>query len=635
MTKRHASLVKDTKTLNSKWSTALPFIRSANDLAEWATIAFILTFVLLIFVFLPRGLDFSDTGFYYVSIFNLQEIDMQTSQFSVVWHFFSFIESILFHRVLTLVLMFFAALYCLRSAQRFVNPELRSSWLSRGRIAALASLIIIPFYAAWAPDPSYNSLGFTLVLVIFGLGFQVTRKLSNDGELCRIDLTIAGFLITPLFLARPFAPAVTGLVIIGLIMMFAKPSIIKLVISLAFVLVGVALYLILQGVFVEPIWVSLERMEGGFVRRDLLARGDILNQGYEHAKYQAELIIRNNKLLIALAATNIFLLVIHPAHMNDSIRKFYTGIATISLVLAFVIIGLRSDLMSSFLETRETQLDLSSASFILYSGGTIALIVLIPTGIIFKRSQPETTKNVAVLLSGLMIAVATFFGTSNGWIYNLDRYAGIFVASIILVSVMYRRHKSSFISTSLFLFSGLFSLLHLKNMVYFPYRLPMPLTAQTAPVTSLRGLTYMRVDVPTKQLLEDLARAQQPLAALPEAPVLIDLSGRLPMTAFLLNVSTPRSAWVLSGYNGSQALFDYTYRDLEYCTLQSAWILESPGWAHSFDPSTLTERGLKFPEDYSLVLQSWSPYIKSELKLWAPNFASINDFKSCFQHTLN
>jgi len=110
-------------------------------------------------------------------------------------------------------------------------------------------------------------------------------------------------------------------------------------------------------------------------------------------------------------------------------------------------------------------------------------------------------------------------------------------------------------------------------------------------------------------------------ARLPDAgcnPALIDLSGRLPMVAFLLDLSTPRTPWALSGYSGSQALFDHTITSLDRATVRSAWVLQSPARGNSHDPAILARHGLTFPDDYEAALETLSDYVQSPIIIWIP-----------------
>lgn len=110
-------------------------------------------------------------------------------------------------------------------------------------------------------------------------------------------------------------------------------------------------------------------------------------------------------------------------------------------------------------------------------------------------------------------------------------------------------------------------------------------------------------------------------ARLPDAgcnPALMDLSGRLPMVAFPLDLSTPRTPWALSGYSGSQALFDHTNESLDRATIRNAWVLQSPARGTSHDPAIVARHGLAFPDDYEAALETWSDYVQSPIIIWIP-----------------
>ena len=227
---------------------------------------------------------------------------------------------------------------------------------------------------------------------------------------------------------------------------------------------------------------------------------------------------------------------------------------------------------------------------------------------------PQTT----IVGIAMVLGIAAFFGTSNGWLGTYFRYSGILLSTFCVIAMINtedRKDPRHLITLASCL---ALSLLPLKSMWEHPYRLTQPISAQTEAAPDARGARLLRVDATTRDVLAAFAklRATQP----PGAPrrALIDLSGQLPLTAFLLQADTPRSGWVLAGYPGSQALFDHTYGSIPLQTLENAWILEAPSASSSLSPTLLNRRGLDFPDAYVPVALTWSEYLKSHLVLWQP-----------------
>lgn len=249
------------------------------EAAERMVSACLVGLLVFILVLLPRGLDFSDTGFYYNSVFNLPQIDMQTTQYSVVWRLFAFTDLIVFHRLLKLFTLVAAAFLFIRSAHRFVQPDHTGNAWQTLNYLALATIAIIPLYAAWLPDPSYNSLGYTLLMLIYALGLQIAGKLRTSAKACRAGLIVAGALSIPLLWSRVVAPVFVLATVLPLILLTARPSLNTLVRAFGWYCAGLGGYLLLQSTLVEPPWITLERMQGGLIRREILNRGDVLGSG--------------------------------------------------------------------------------------------------------------------------------------------------------------------------------------------------------------------------------------------------------------------------------------------------------------------------------------------------------------------
>lgn len=599
-------------------SIAMHLSKSAPILLEWIGHILIFSVALTILFFLPRGIEFSDMGFYYVSIFNLHEIDMQTTQFSTVWKPFSFTDNILFHRVLTYFFLFVGAAFCIQSTFVYLNSNSQNFLLHICRILSFSSLSLIPYYSAWTPDPSYNSVGYTLCLVIFAIGFRIALKVSEEIYRINLELFFAGFLATPLFLARPFAPIIAALALSVFIFVSSRQTFLILRKVCLFGVLGIFSYILLQWIFVEPITTSIDRMYGGLLRRDLLNRGDIFSKGYEYAKEELFLLVVENLLLIGTVASIIFTASFVNI-LQTNIGKFLYNIS-IGLLFSLLIL-----LIAVKFDTITPPPLLSTGLFITWKGSSLIYVGVI-TGIfarifllsVSRTSRARIMRENGVMVLGFTIVIATFFGTANGWLYNMDRYAGIF-ASLTIIPFLIEPSKGIRWCSSLMIFlCGAACVPYLSNMIKHPYRLPQNLLAQTERVSGVRGLENIRVDQSTRSFLLDLSSAAAETEKLDVRPALIDLTGRLPFSAFFLDFSTPKSAWVLSGYTGSQLLFNHTYNNVDQGTLDTAWILEGPNWPLSFDLTQIDSYSLAFPEDYDLVVEGWSDYIQSEVKLWAP-----------------
>jgi hypothetical protein len=82
----------------------------------------------------------------------------------------------------------------------------------------------------------------------------------------------------------------------------------------------------------------------------------------------------------------------------------------------------------------------------------------------------------------------------------------------------------------------------------------------------------------------------------------IDLTGRLPGVIYAMGGTFPKSAWLMSGYEGSRSLAVHLFKRLSCHELASAWlILFNPPGPYQFHQEILQEAGLDFQDHYQLT----------------------------------
>ena len=567
---------------------------------------------------LPRGLDFSDTGFYYASIFNLPQIDMQTTQFSVVWRLFAFSDSILLHRVLKLGTLIGAAFMFAKSADEFIGSRRSNNLLSSARYLSLAVITIVPLYTVWLPDPSYNSLGFTLLLAMFALAFRITCKIELSAANCKWELILAGLLAIPLLLTRPMAPAFVIVTVLPLVWLCGRPRPTEMLQAIGWIGVGLASYIILQTLLIEPLWVTYDRFLGGMERRELISRPDFLHRGAGHLLRQAaDFGERYLLIIIAGIFTTSFALAARIEELKLAPHQGrMQSVAALALLLCIALTN--QDFLPLFLQDLPRRTNFSAQAFLLIVtavGGCIAVLV-------YAITRKCITKNLArrliVVAIALILGISAFFGTQSGWLASYFRYSGVLLAALCVACFRSSEQRNEVGFGVALLGCVVLCLQPIKNLLMIPYRLPAAISAQTEAVPTGRGTRMMRVDPATRDMIATFSGVRNSQPNLAPRRQLVDLSGRLPMVAFQLGAKTHRSAWVLSGYPGSQALFDYTYQSVDASILETAWILEAPLYERSLSPQVLFARGLDFPDNYRVVAATWSGYLNSPLILWEP-----------------
>jgi hypothetical protein len=574
-----------------------------------------LLFVPFIYISLSvnKGIDFSDAGFYYNSIVNFRSIDMQTTQFAIVWNLLPIPDSVIAHRLAVLVILAGSSYLLLSSAWCFVT---RRQWLSpieRFQIAAIAAIAIVPFYRAWLPDPSYNSVGYSLTIGLLGLAFRVTPRLAISARAGRVELVVAGALALALLLTKPIAPIICLIGIVPLVLVAARPSLATLIRALGWLALGIVFYLIVQLLLVEPIWDTLARIQGGLLRRELLGNNGVLQIGFERFKDMAVGIFERHPVTLVV----LIGLVVSIHLQHRLVSRSRAMVQTIGFLLLAIIVGRAAQTLLSdgMIETYEA----APFTFLLGVALGVGSILVMAVLALTKRAREESFRSVIATLVLLVGSVACFFGTTNNWINSWYGYSGILLIALILLTARPgKKLGGDWQFVGLLLVMAAVALPPVWTMTNTPYRLATSLPGQTVPVANGRWMWGMRVDAQTGELLEHLAVAEASIQPTDERPLLIDLSGRLPLAAHQLGATHARSPWLLSGRPGSQTLFDFTMASLEPDDLRAAWILEAPDWPRSMDTSILTRSGLNFPDDYELVFDSWSPYIRSRVRLWAP-----------------
>ena len=597
------------------------FSLQASRLAEALGLSLCLAMAAWILGFLPRGLEFSDTGYYYNSIFHLHDIDMQTTQFAVPLHLISFVESILIHRVIVLAGLFGCAYAFVRAAHEYLVRDRATGWMWWARYGALASLIVVPFYMIWVPDPSYNSLGFTMILTLFALAFQITTRFAGSATKCRTEFILAGIAVCILFLARPLAPAVAAVAIVPLFLLSVRPTLPELARAAGWCLAGALGYVLVQTMLVEPPWVTADRIQGGLQRRALLARGIVLSNGFESFKTEFSTLFSTYwTTLIPFVGALTFML--SQSALPRRWQECSGLVVPVALLFGLIIVQVRHvDLIAMMTQPWQAALDNKPLSFALIVVATISVALAAAAGLLRRAALRLWLRECVLVSVGLLVCIAAFFGSASGWIAQISFYSGTILA-IIMIVAFNQPGSASRASHVMLLFLTILAVFpFLKNAYQFPYRLPSSLGQQTEATPAGRGLAMMRVDQETEYLLTDIVEARQRFPEGDIAPAIVDLSGRLPLISMLMNASLPRSPWVISQYPGSQELFDFTYASIDEDTLRCAWILESPDWPHSLDPGVLETRGLDFPGDYELITETWSDYIQSPVLLWAPRMS--------------
>lgn len=560
---------------------------------------------------LHRGVEFSDTGYYHVSIGHMDQIDQQTTQFATAWNVLPIPDDMRWHRGVLWLLMHGAAAWTGLVLWRFARPDRPGGVPAAVLACAVAAGAASTFYVWWLPDPSYNSIGFALNLLVVGLGVHGGLRLKSSSMPIGAAMA-SGYLLMALLLIRP--PTAVGLAAVTLVLLTAvgRPSLTDVWRLLGWSTVGVAAFAASTWLLSEPLTTTWARLEGGLARREVLDRSGGLG---------ASIRLFSQSLLAAIAgpggvaATAVAIGL--PMSGSDGPAWRRAG-----RVLAVLGLG---GLLATFVSTGGLS-DPGVSALADLTGLLTAAIAVSAAGLVFVRSRrtqadvlagTDPTRGVVALVAVAVLGAATaqVVGTTNSWWTHAVFFHGLTLLTLaFLVEAVGRNQhllRGAVVVTVLCVQAATWT-----HMVNHPYRLPAGLDEQTIPTPIRDGRTVLHTDPSTHALLNELATGVRGLGG-EQRPVLLDRTGRLPLVTYHLDFTAPGSPWLLSGAPGSQALFDRAVADLAEDELRSAWVLDAPDWSQRYDDDAFATRGIDL-RDYDVRAIGFSDYLGTEVLLLAP-----------------
>ncbi|RMG89428.1 MAG: hypothetical protein D6712_01695 [Chloroflexi bacterium] len=215
-----------------------------------------------------------------------------------------------------------------------------------------------------------------------------------------------------------------------------------------------------------------------------------------------------------------------------------------------------------------------------------------------------------IMVGGLfMLSLATSYGTNNIYIIHASLSAFfLLLAVVILISL--RKQP---------LFLALLGLSVLAVMIISarqPYRQAAPLWEMQTPVEIQHDGSgdIVLLDEATAAYLQTLQEAARANGFASRTPI-IDLSGRSPGVIYALDGTSYGFMWLLGGYTGSLEATRFVLEHWPANTLQAAWVITSNG-DRSIPSSILADVGLSFPQGYTPIIEVTSPIFNEQHTLW-------------------
>ncbi len=564
---------------------------------------------------LDRGLDVSDTGHYYVSLYHWADIEMMSTQFPLVWKLLPLPDNILVNRLMVFgLLMGSSVALFLQAGQSTLGQKNLSrdqNWVLILTGAGASTL----YYYYWLPDPSYNSIGLILMLIVLGAAFAATRIENLQSWHFRNAAIMAGFAGFGLAVTRPVTAISLIVISAGLFFLLAKPSWRRLSQLLMFSLLGAALFFMLVQVFIEPINITLDRMRGGIQKREVLGIHRLVSLSYTYAREEID-------IALGTAPWGLLMAGFGGALAAPGVAERFTK--TLWLRMIGAIIGASGLVWIQLLFWEQTgQLSVTPLELISYFYLNLGLVAIFVTMLAGLGTTTPTLRKQYWRLSGictlLLLTTHSFsvFGTGL-WITNAAMAAVFTFLACVLVALHLAKGSGQIWSLAMIAALFLPTWAVRTNIMENPYRLETSLDAQTQPTRINGGRSTIKTDPATKEFFDRLSTIAPRMGSEGKRPILIDLSGRMPMVQYHLNARPAYTAWLLSAYSGSNAFLTTIIERMSEEELARAWILDAPDYEYRLDPAPIIARGLVLERDYEVATTAFAPYIKTDIVILAP-----------------
>lgn len=583
--------------------------------------AFQLLFACLLVVFpsvvlvnLNKGLDVSDAGYYYNSIYAYADIDSTLTNFGVFWSVLPTGDSILINRFYVWLLLVVGGAFSALALWRYVWPEQDRPLQEKALIAAWGAGSSSLFYLNWLPDPSYNLVGLVITLYLLALAMVVARRVPA-ADVPRLVVGMSGFLIIGLAYVRPPTALIVGLCL-GILVLSRRPgleTLLRIVIAAAS---GMLAGLVVLSLFAEPVWVTFERLFQATADREQFGYGfdaaidrlSALGEAYQDQ-------FAGNALAVLGTSLCLFAARAVPgrswqAWAGRSVLWLGTTLSA-AILMKPLVLGIIAAEGGAAEQIART----------LFNFFCVA-IIHIGLCLAFHR------KGISLRIPTLIFLTATLFvfvhamrfGSLSGSLQAFWIIGSYFALLAVGVGLTlggggFRASIGSVVSVALLL--GL-QLAAWQSARLYPYRLDAPLAAQLHPTEIRGGSSVLRLDERTRDLFVSLDDARDALGELEYRPILLDLSGGAPLVAYHLGFRLPGTAWIVGGYEWSQDYLEERLESLSATELCRAWILMAPESPRALDPAALASAGLVLEDRYEIVAEAYAPYPGARLYLYAP-----------------
>jgi hypothetical protein len=560
-------------TLERKASFPSQLVAGQAGVLALVTIGFVLSRA-------GAGIDLTDEGFYLNWMHTPTEFPAAVTFFGYLYHpVFRLLDGdIASLRRLNLCLTLGLSFWLLRDALRLGEPRQPGSAFSDH--AALLALALCGWMVLryWLPTPSYNWLALQGLLVAM-IGAARLFRVRETGSLTSSAILVAGGLIGLGGFLAAFAKPSTGAMLAGLVVIIALPIDRARLIGLtAAALVALAL----SGV---AIWL-IDGSVAGFVARVRLALDQmaLLDGGQRLLRIIWPSVPRFGQV------SGIALVVLGFALASRLSGRAASGLVALAgvLCLAAGLFVARGDLLPWSQRWGDG---------LLLAAGLLGVMLAV-------RPFPAMRRQWRLVIAFALMPVVFTTGTGNNF-WDFAPLALIFWCALAMVLVGsgppgLRREMAVAASAVI---AALSASIGLAVTMETPYRQATPLRLQQE-VTALGPAgAELRLDRGMSSYVGSLRRPLVQAQAMP----IIDLTGLNPGTIHLVGGRAVGAAWLISRYQGSEALIRQQLGLVPCATMARSWLLSSEGGDMPFSPAILAENGLDPAATHELVVRAQSP----------------------------
>ena len=532
-------------------------------------------------IFFQRyGFDFTDEGYYIVSIADPFFYSFSVSQFGFIIKplyeaLYANIALIRIANIFATYLLSSALIFSLISGYRTVKPL-------KALLAACLGASSLTFIYEGLSTPNYNSLALQALLIVALGAHHAQRVVTLASALGWIFIGIGGWLA---FMAKPSTAALLTVWALFYILASGKLNarlvLTSMIVSAALLVATATLIEGSPAAFVTRIktGIDLLNLSGAGYSPDKLFRFDL--PALDTFQFLLAFLIVSTSLCAFFAADT----------SSPSVEYVLLGFSLI-VATAVVLVVLGVDLAPHIS-------DPSAKKIFIFAPAAFGVYRFIDWA---KRKRPTSRTAIAESGSLLMLPYVYAFGTNNDYWMAASAASFFWIAAAIPLIPASRMLEagSAKILAVLGLTTQLATVIFLQQYFEHPYRQPGPLWLNSHPVQIGGDNSSLILSDGFATYINE-ARAKAASAGFSKGTPVVDLTGQSPGLLYALRARNAGFPWLAGGYTGSEDVAYASLRQMPCSAAATAWILIEPAGPRKISDTVLQGIGANLQSDYDLA----------------------------------